>query len=83
MHSAFASNLAILGPAGKRIEKTIVWGNGIGQLTGLCDVDDGQNMIDEDGIAVLATRDGEPVAMIRLDVSDGLVRAIHSVLLPA
>jgi RNA polymerase sigma-70 factor (ECF subfamily) len=37
----------------------------------------------DDGIAVLATRDGEPVAMLRLDISDDLIRALHAVLLPA
>ena len=37
----------------------------------------------EDGIALLATRAGEPVAVVRLDIRDGLVDALHSVLLPA
>jgi RNA polymerase sigma-70 factor (ECF subfamily) len=37
----------------------------------------------DDGIAVLATRGGEPVAMLRLDVTDDRVHAMHAVLLPA
>lgn len=37
----------------------------------------------DDGMSVLATRDGEPVAMLRLNITDGLIRAMHSVLLPA
>lgn len=37
----------------------------------------------DDGIALLATRGGEPVAMVRLEIRDGLVHALHSVVLPA
>jgi RNA polymerase sigma-70 factor (ECF subfamily) len=37
----------------------------------------------DDGMAVVATRDGEPVAMLRLDISDGLITAMRGVLLPA
>jgi RNA polymerase sigma-70 factor (ECF subfamily) len=37
----------------------------------------------DEGVAVVATRDGEPVAILRLDVSDGCIRSMHSVLLPA
>jgi RNA polymerase sigma-70 factor (ECF subfamily) len=40
-------------------------------------------MLLDDGIALLATRDGEPTAVIRLDIRDGLVHALHTVLLPA
>ncbi|WP_225998171.1 sigma-70 family RNA polymerase sigma factor [Myceligenerans pegani] len=35
----------------------------------------------DDGVAVVATQDGDPVALIRLLVADGLVAAIHTVLL--
>jgi RNA polymerase sigma-70 factor, ECF subfamily len=37
----------------------------------------------DDGLAVVATRAGEPVAMVRLDVADDHVRSMHAVLLPA
>lgn len=37
----------------------------------------------EDGIALLATRNGEPTAVIRLEILDGLVHSLHTVLLPA
>jgi RNA polymerase sigma-70 factor, ECF subfamily len=37
----------------------------------------------DDGTAILATRDGEPMAMLRLDIRDGLVHSLHTVLLPA
>lgn len=37
----------------------------------------------DDGLGLLATRDGEPTAVIRLDVRDGLVHSLHTVLLPA
>jgi RNA polymerase sigma-70 factor, ECF subfamily len=37
----------------------------------------------DDGMAVVATRDGEPVAMLRLDISDGGIQSMHAVLLPA
>lgn len=37
----------------------------------------------EDDVAVLATRHGEPVAMIRAEVSGDRIRSIHAVLLPA
>lgn len=36
-----------------------------------------------DGVALLATRAGEPVVVVRLDVRDALVEAIHAVVLPA
>jgi RNA polymerase sigma-70 factor, ECF subfamily len=36
----------------------------------------------DDGMVVVATRDGDPVALIRLLITDGLVAAIHTVLLP-
>jgi RNA polymerase sigma-70 factor (ECF subfamily) len=35
----------------------------------------------DDGMAVVATRGGDPVALIRLLVVDGLIAAIHTVLL--
>jgi RNA polymerase sigma-70 factor (ECF subfamily) len=35
----------------------------------------------DDGMAVVATRDGDPVALIRLLITDGLIAAIHTVLL--
>ena len=34
----------------------------------------------DDGMAVVATHDGDPVALIRLLVRDGLIAAIHTVL---
>lgn len=37
----------------------------------------------DDGIALLATRGGEPVAMVRLEIRDALVHSLHSVVLPA
>ena len=37
----------------------------------------------DDGMAVLATRNGEPTAMMRFEISDGLVHSMHTVLLPA
>lgn len=37
----------------------------------------------DDGIALLATRGGEPTAVVRLEIRDGLVHALHSVVLPA
>jgi RNA polymerase sigma-70 factor (ECF subfamily) len=37
----------------------------------------------EDDVAVLATRDGEPVALVRAGVLDGRIRSLHAVLLPA
>ena len=37
----------------------------------------------EDGIALLATREGEPTAVIRLELLDGLIHSLHTVLLPA
>ena len=37
----------------------------------------------EDGMAVVATRAGQPVAIIRLDIPDGHIRSMHAVLLPA
>jgi RNA polymerase sigma-70 factor (ECF subfamily) len=37
----------------------------------------------EDDVAVLATRQGEPVALVRAGVVDGRILAIHAVLLPA
>jgi RNA polymerase sigma-70 factor, ECF subfamily len=37
----------------------------------------------EDGMALLATRDGEPVAVARVEIRDGLLHSMHSVLLPA
>ena len=37
----------------------------------------------DDGMAVLATRNGEPTAMMRIDVRDGLLHSMHTVLLPA
>lgn len=37
----------------------------------------------DDTVAVLATRAGEPVAMLRLDLSDNRIQSIHTVLLPA
>ncbi len=37
----------------------------------------------DDGIAVVATRHAEPVALLRLDISDGLVWSMHAMLLPA
>ena len=37
----------------------------------------------DDGMAVVATRSGEPVAMLRLAISDGLVQELHAVVLPA
>jgi RNA polymerase sigma-70 factor (ECF subfamily) len=36
----------------------------------------------DDGMSVVATRDGDPVALIRLLIADGLVTEIHTVLLP-
>lgn len=36
----------------------------------------------DDGVAVVATRGGDPVALIRLLVVDGLISAIHTVLVP-
>jgi RNA polymerase sigma-70 factor (ECF subfamily) len=36
----------------------------------------------DDGMAVVATRDGDPVALIRLLVVDGLIAEIHTVLIP-
>lgn len=36
----------------------------------------------DDGMALVATRDGAPVALIRVLVADGLVTAIRTVLLP-
>jgi RNA polymerase sigma-70 factor (ECF subfamily) len=36
----------------------------------------------DDGMAVLATRDGEPTAMLRLDVDGHRIRSMHAVLLP-
>jgi RNA polymerase sigma-70 factor (ECF subfamily) len=35
------------------------------------------------GMAIVATRDGEPVAMLRLDISDARIQSMHAVLLPA
>lgn len=35
------------------------------------------------GVAVLATRDGEPGVVVRLEIRDGLIHALHSVVLPA
>jgi RNA polymerase sigma-70 factor (ECF subfamily) len=35
----------------------------------------------DDGMAVVATRDGDPVALIRLLITDGLIAGIHTVLL--
>ncbi|MCF4123114.1 sigma-70 family RNA polymerase sigma factor [Antribacter sp. KLBMP9083] len=35
----------------------------------------------DDGMAVVATRGGDPVALIRLQITDGLIAAIHTVLL--
>ena len=35
----------------------------------------------DDGMAVVATRGGDPVALIRLEVANGLIAAIHTVLL--
>lgn len=37
----------------------------------------------DDGMAVVATRAGEPVAMVRLDISDDHISSMHAVLLPA
>jgi RNA polymerase sigma-70 factor (ECF subfamily) len=37
----------------------------------------------EDGMALLATRNGEPVAVLRMDVRDDLIHSLHTVLLPA
>lgn len=37
----------------------------------------------DDRMAVVATRDGEPVAMLRLDIIDGLIHAMRGVILPA
>ncbi len=37
----------------------------------------------EDGMGLLATRDGEPMAVLRLDIRNGLVQALHTVVLPA
>jgi RNA polymerase sigma-70 factor (ECF subfamily) len=37
----------------------------------------------DDGMAVVATRGGDPVALIRLLIVDGLIAGIHTVLLPA
>jgi len=37
----------------------------------------------DDGMAVVATRDGEPVAMVRLHISDDRIQSMHAVLLPA
>jgi len=37
----------------------------------------------DDGIALLATRDGEPVAVARVEVREGLLHSMHTVLLPA
>lgn len=36
----------------------------------------------DDGIAVVATRDGEPATMVRMDVVDGLIHTMHAVVLP-
>lgn len=35
----------------------------------------------DDGMAVVASRDGDPVALIRLLITDGLIAAIHTVVL--
>ena len=37
----------------------------------------------DDGMALLATRNGEPVAVLRMDVRDDLIHSLHTVLLPA
>ncbi len=37
----------------------------------------------EDGMAVVATRAGEPVAMVRLNIPDEHIQSMHAVLLPA
>ncbi|PXY29889.1 RNA polymerase subunit sigma [Prauserella sp. PE36] len=37
----------------------------------------------DDGMAVLATKGGEPVALLRLDISGGRIQSMHAVLLPA
>ena len=37
----------------------------------------------DDGVAVLATRNGEPVALMRFELAEGLVHSMHTVLLPA
>jgi hypothetical protein len=37
----------------------------------------------DDGMAVLPTLDGEPMAMQRLDLVEDRIRSMHSVLLPA
>jgi len=37
----------------------------------------------DDGMAVLATRNGEPTALLRFEFSDGLLHSMHTVLLPA
>ena len=37
----------------------------------------------DNGIALLATRAGEPMAVVRLEIRDRLVHALHSVVLPA
>ena len=36
----------------------------------------------DDGIAVVATRNAEPVAMLRLNISDDRIRSMHAMLLP-
>jgi RNA polymerase sigma-70 factor (ECF subfamily) len=36
----------------------------------------------DDGIAVVASRGGEPVRLVRLDISDGTVHSMHAVVLP-
>lgn len=37
----------------------------------------------DDGTAVVATRDAEPVTLVRLKISDGRIQSMHAVLLPA
>lgn len=37
----------------------------------------------DDGVAVVASRDGRPVRLVRLDVSDGRITAMQAVVLPA
>jgi hypothetical protein len=36
----------------------------------------------EDSLAVLASRQGEPVAMLRLNISEDLIQSMHAVVLP-
>jgi RNA polymerase sigma-70 factor (ECF subfamily) len=36
----------------------------------------------EDSVAVLASRQGEPVAMLRLNISEDLIQSMHAVVLP-